>query len=65
MRKPKKRLTILVDKESINHFISMGEQVDMPYHTLINMYLTKCAREGYRLPRFFKPPSGGFFIYSN
>jgi hypothetical protein len=51
MRKPKKRLTILVDKESINHFISMGEQVDMPYHTLINMYLTKCAREGYRLPK--------------
>jgi len=51
MRKPKKRLTILVDKESIKHFINMGEQVDMPYHTLINMYLTKCAREGYRLPK--------------
>jgi len=51
MRKPKKRLTILVDKEAITHFIKMGEEIDMPYHTLINMYLKRCANEKYKLSK--------------
>ena len=51
MKKPKMRLTILVDKVAIEHFISMSKEVEMPYHTLINMYLTKCAKEKYELSK--------------
>lgn len=51
MRKPKKRLTILVHKEAIAQFVKMGEEIDMPYHTLINMYLKRCANEKYKLPK--------------
>jgi hypothetical protein len=49
MRKVKKRLTILIDSPTIDYFKKMGEEINMPYHTLINMYLSKCAREKYRL----------------
>ncbi len=49
MRKVKKRLTILIDSTTIDYFKKMGEEVDMPYHTLVNMYLNKCAKEKYKL----------------
>ena len=49
MRKVKKRLTILIDSPTIDYFKKMGEEIDMPYHTLVNMYLNKCAKEKFRL----------------
>jgi len=50
-RQPKKRLTILVDQEAIAYFVKMGKDIDMPYHTLINMYLKKCALEKQKLAK--------------
>ncbi len=51
MRVARKRLTILVDKKAIEYFIDMGKEVDMPYHTLINMYLKSCAKKQLRLKK--------------
>ncbi len=48
---PKQRFTIQIDKQAIDYFIKMGKEVDMPYHTLINMYLKKCALEKYKLKK--------------
>ena len=48
---PKQRFTIQIDKTAIDYFIRMGNEVDMPYHTLINMYLKKCSLEKYKLKK--------------
>jgi len=39
----KKAVTIRLDKETVAYFKRMAEQVNMPYQTLINSYLTNCA----------------------
>lgn len=51
-KKAKQRFTIAVDKEAINHFKKMGNDVDMPYHTLINMYLKMCASTKKKLTKY-------------
>ena len=39
----KKQVTIRLDEESIDYFKSLSEQVGIPYHSLINLYLRDCA----------------------
>jgi glutaminase len=47
----KQRFTIQIDKTAIDYFVKMGNDIDMPYHTLINMYLKKCSLEKYKLKK--------------
>ena len=39
----KKQITIRLDEESISYFKSISEQVEIPYQSLINLYLRECA----------------------
>ena len=39
----KQQITIRLDKSTIAYFKSMSDDSDIPYQTLINMYLRDCA----------------------
>lgn len=40
----KKQITINISEEAIDYFKSEAERSGIPYQTLINLYLTDCAR---------------------
>ena len=40
----KKQVTIRLDHDVIDYFRQMSEEVEMPYQSLINLYLKDCAR---------------------
>ncbi len=40
---PKTTVTIRLDKDTIAYFKNLAEQVNMPYQTLINLYLSDCV----------------------
>lgn len=42
--KGKKAITIRLDDTAINYFKGLSEELDLPYQTLINLYLTDCAK---------------------
>ena len=41
----KKQITINIDEDTISYFKGMAADSGIPYQTLINLYLTDCARE--------------------
>jgi len=43
VKPPKTTVTIRLDKETVGYFKRLAEKVNMPYQTLINLYLTDCA----------------------
>jgi uncharacterized protein (DUF4415 family) len=47
----KQRTTIRIDKEVIQYFQSISNNLDIPYQTLINLYLRDCM-ESHRVPNF-------------
>ena len=48
-RRVKRQLTIRVDDATITYFKTLAEEVNVPYQTLINMYLRDCAASRRRL----------------
>lgn len=42
-KKLKKQVTIRLDEETIAYFKDMAEDKEIPYQTLINLYLRDCA----------------------
>lgn len=42
--KLKQQITINIDKETIAYFKMLSEKTGIPYQTLINLYLSDCAR---------------------
>jgi len=42
-RRMKKQITIRIDEEVISYFKAMAEERDIPYQTLMNLYLLDCA----------------------
>lgn len=42
--KLKQQITINIDSDTIAYFKSLSENVGIPYQTLINLYLTDCAK---------------------
>jgi predicted DNA binding CopG/RHH family protein len=42
-KKLKKSITIRVDEDALDYFKSLAEKSEVPYQTLINMYLKDCA----------------------
>ena len=42
--KLKQQITINIDKDTITYFKSLAESSGIPYQTLINMYLSDCAK---------------------
>ena len=48
-KKMKKQITIRIDDDTIEYFKALAEEKDIPYQTLINLYLRDCA-ESHRKP---------------
>ena len=45
-RKLKKLVTIRLDESTVRYFKKLGKELDMPYQSLINLYLRDCASSG-------------------
>ena len=43
-KKLKKTITINIDEDTIKYFKAQSEESGIPYQTLINLYLTDCAK---------------------
>ncbi len=43
-KKLKKQITINLDGETVDYFKSLSESTGIPYQTLINLYLSDCAK---------------------
>lgn len=44
VRKTKSQITINIDSDTIDYFKGLSEKTGMPYQTLMNLYLTDCAK---------------------
>ncbi|OGT39907.1 MAG: antitoxin [Gammaproteobacteria bacterium RIFCSPHIGHO2_12_FULL_36_30] len=45
----KKQVTIRLDTDTIDYFKLLADDHDIPYQTLINLYLRECARKHKKL----------------
>jgi uncharacterized protein (DUF4415 family) len=52
----KKQVTIRLDEETLDYFKGLAENTNIPYQTLINLYLRDCAATGKRLRLSWEPP---------
>jgi predicted DNA binding CopG/RHH family protein len=50
----KRQLTIRLDEATVSYFKQLAIEADMPYQTLINMYLRDCAASRRRLVMTWK-----------
>ena len=51
----KTRVTIRLDAATVDYFRDLAEETEIPYQTLINLYLGDCAASGLRLKMDWKP----------
>lgn len=40
----KKQITIRLDEQTLDYFKELADETEIPYQTLINLYLGECAR---------------------
>jgi uncharacterized protein (DUF4415 family) len=45
----KQPVTMRLDKDSVDYFKSLAEELGIPYQTLINLYLRDCAANARKL----------------
>lgn len=50
----KKQITININNEAIEYFKGEAERTGIPYQTLINLYLTDCAKNNRKLDLSWK-----------
>lgn len=43
-KKLKKQVTIRLDEDTVEYFKKLAEEKDLPYQSLINLYLRDCAQ---------------------
>ena len=55
----KKPVTIRLDASTVEYFKTLAEESEIPYQTLINLYLRECAGTGRRLAMQWKPAKRG------
>ncbi|MBX9608965.1 MAG: BrnA antitoxin family protein [Gammaproteobacteria bacterium] len=48
-KKLKKQITIRIEEPTIEYFKGMAAEMDVPYQTLINLYLRDCAQSERKL----------------
>lgn len=44
VKKLKRQITINIDGDTVEYFKGLSESTGIPYQTLINLYLTDCAK---------------------
>ena len=54
-RKLKKQVTIRLDDAVLDYFKQLGERTEMPWQTLVNLYLKECASQRKELELRWKP----------
>jgi predicted DNA binding CopG/RHH family protein len=57
--KLKRSVTIRLDEATINYFKGLSAETEIPYQTLINLYLRECAASGRKLTMEWKTPRKG------
>lgn len=57
--KLKRSITIRLDTFTIDYFKNLAVETDLPYQTLINLYLRDCAGSGRRLAMDWRPGKRG------
>lgn len=57
--KLKRSVTIRLDEGTIDYFKNLATELEIPYQTLINLYLRKCAGSGRRLTMEWRTPRRG------
>lgn len=58
-RRLKKPVTIRLDETTIAYFKALAEETELPYQSLINLYLRDCAAQGRRLDLSWRAPKRG------
>lgn len=51
----KQSVTIRLDAAAVAYFKDLAEEMEIPYQTLINLYLRDCAASGRKLALRWKP----------
>ena len=51
----KKSITIRLDERTIEYFQGLAAELEVPYQTLINLYLRDCAETGRRPAMRWRP----------
>ena len=52
----KQSVTMRLDKATVDYFKGLAEELEVPYQTLINLYLRDCAITGRRPTMQWRPP---------
>jgi uncharacterized protein (DUF4415 family) len=55
----KQSVTIRLDKATLDYFKSLADELEVPYQTLINLYLRECALSGKRPSMQWRPSRRG------
>lgn len=58
-RRLKRSVTIRLDERTIRYFQELAAELDVPYQTLINLYLRDCAETGRRPAMRWRPSRKG------
>ena len=58
-RKLKRSITIRLDTFTIDYFKALADETEIPYQTLINLYLRECAGTQRRLAMHWRPVGRG------
>ena len=52
-------VTIRLDESTIAYFKTLSEEIELPYQSLINLYLRDCAASGRRLSMAWRAAKAG------
>lgn len=55
----KRSVTIRLDQGTIDYFKGLASELEVPYQTLINLYLRDCASTGRRPAMHWRPSRSG------
>jgi predicted DNA binding CopG/RHH family protein len=55
----KQSITIRLDQSTVEYFKSLAEETELPYQSLINLYLRDCAATGRKLALTWRPSPAG------
>jgi uncharacterized protein (DUF4415 family) len=55
LKATKKQVTLRIDGAVLDYFRRLGEQTQMPWQSLVNMYLRQCAAEKRRPSLTWEP----------
>ena len=51
----KRSVTIRLDESTVEYFKALAAETELPYQSLINLYLRDCAASGRRLSMTWRP----------